>query len=202
MLRLPRGCSCLYHCRARVMGGRKKIDRSGEVVSGWLLLERIEPATSVTYRCVCPSCKKEYTRVLQGIRKSVYCSRCWHSNNSGYKKHAEGHASRNALLFNYKTAARNRGYSFELSADQAFVLFKGDCYYCGVPPCRVHIRPCNNGNYTYNGIDRMDNSKGYTPENSVSCCGDCNVGKLTMSAEAFIELAHRVAVHHKKEKSA
>lgn len=28
--------------------------------------------------------------------------------------------------------------------------------------------------YFYNGIDRLDNTKGYTPENSVACCKHCN----------------------------
>lgn len=28
--------------------------------------------------------------------------------------------------------------------------------------------------YTYNGVDRLDSSMGYTPDNCVPCCWECN----------------------------
>jgi hypothetical protein len=47
---------------------------------------------------------------------------------------------------------------------------------------------CTNGSrgiYTYNGIDRVDNSKGYTPENTVPCCKICNKIKGTGDVQTF-----------------
>lgn len=38
----------------------------------------------------------------------------------------------------------------------------------------------------YNGIDRIDNAKGYTIENSVTCCKRCNFAKRNMSYDEFI----------------
>lgn len=45
--------------------------------------------------------------------------------------------------------------------------------------------------YVYGGIDRVDSSKGYTVDNCVSCCRECNVSKGTMSLEAFLRKLSR-----------
>lgn len=49
-----------------------------------------------------------------------------------------------------------------------------------------------NGAYTYNGIDRVDNNKGYTITNSVPCCKDCNFAKRDMTHDEFIAWVTRV----------
>ena len=36
-----------------------------------------------------------------------------------------------------------------------------------------------------NGIDRINNSVGYTEKNSVPCCGTCNVAKGQMTLAEF-----------------
>lgn len=36
------------------------------------------------------------------------------------------------------------------------------------------------------GVDRINNDKGYTIDNVVTCCGDCNYMKRAMSVEAFL----------------
>lgn len=40
--------------------------------------------------------------------------------------------------------------------------------------------------YTYNGIDRMDNAIGYTPNNVVTCCINSNIAKGNMKYHLFI----------------
>jgi hypothetical protein len=44
-----------------------------------------------------------------------------------------------------------------------------------------------NGEFVYNGIDRLDCAIGYQPNNVVSCCAICNRAKGDMPFEAFIE---------------
>lgn len=39
-----------------------------------------------------------------------------------------------------------------------------------------------------NGIDRLDNSKGYTLGNTVSCCKGHNTMKSSLSTNEFLEL--------------
>jgi hypothetical protein len=46
--------------------------------------------------------------------------------------------------------------------------------------------------FIYNGIDRVDNNKGYTIENCVPCCTAVNYAKLDMSYSDFIQLCKEV----------
>ena len=45
------------------------------------------------------------------------------------------------------------------------------------------------------GIDRKDNTLGYTLENSVPCCPTCNFAKRGLSVIEFIEWARRVYIN-------
>lgn len=47
--------------------------------------------------------------------------------------------------------------------------------------------------FVYNGIDRVNNAKGYVTGNVVSCCKNCNLMKKNMSADAFIAHVRRIA---------
>lgn len=49
-----------------------------------------------------------------------------------------------------------------------------------------------NGEYHYNGIDRKNNSKGYTLENAVPCCGQCNIAKASFTEHEFISWVRMV----------
>ena len=91
------------------------------------------------------------------------------------------------LLASYKAAAYGRGHSWDLTPAQAGALFHGDCDYCGDPPIERIINPRNANPYVIvvNGIDRVDNDLGYTPENSVSCCKVCNQMKRDLGADTF-----------------
>lgn len=105
--------------------------------------------------------------------------------------------SLNKLLSEYKTGAKNRGYDFLLTSTQFKELASKNCYYCGNLPTleRVTIY----GKYVYNGIDRIDNSIGYSMENCVSCCFDCNRAKGTMTQGDFFTWIMRVYTVHNNE---
>ena len=68
------------------------------------------------------------------------------------------------------------------------------CYYCGISP---QYRYSNNTvkPILANGIDRLDNGIGYTENNCVPCCFECNKAKNTMFPDQFIEMCKRVARH-------
>lgn len=44
-------------------------------------------------------------------------------------------------------------------------------------------------------IDRADNNLGYTKENSVPCCSECNFCKGTLSKDKFLDLVRKVYEH-------
>ena len=59
--------------------------------------------------------------------------------------------------------ADRREIPFVLSYEQYYCLIKLPCYYCG-----------GKLNETRTGLDRLANTLGYTLDNSVPCCANCN----------------------------
>lgn len=100
-----------------------------------------------------------------------------------------------------KRRDKKKGFAKTMSFDVFSLLSKSPCKYCGLEYSREiedrlneskkqrrlsdHVLKCN-------GIDRIDSSKGYTVENSVSCCKYCNTAKNTMSEVDFFKWIKRV----------
>jgi hypothetical protein len=80
-----------------------------------------------------------------------------------------------------------------LSKDIVRKLSSSDCAYCGSPPSQVYCSKGGyNGDYIYNGIDRVNNSIGYEENNVVACCKICNTMKSTLSQEKFFRHIKRI----------
>lgn len=82
---------------------------------------------------------------------------------------------------NYQNGARRRGYVWVLSLEEFRGIFLGSCDYCG---CATAL-----------GVDRVDNTIGYTLENCVPCCKPCNLAKRDMPRNEFIGWVIRIATH-------
>lgn len=108
-------------------------------------------------------------------------------------------ADKNAIFRNYKRAALKRGYSFEIEKEDFFNLLGSKCYYCGdLPnlkwksPKRKHLP---DRHFNYNGVDRKDNTIGYTKENCVACCGICNNSKASLTMGEWFEWLKRIGTY-------
>lgn len=89
-----------------------------------------------------------------------------------------------------KYQARRRGILFTLTKEDARRAITSTCHYCGTAPRHVwkaHNKTLRQGfaSSPVNGIDRVDNGKGYTVENIVPCCQTCNYAKRGMILEEF-----------------
>jgi len=104
-------------------------------------------------------------------------------------------ASFNRLYTRYKREAKARNLKFDLTKLQFNDITKKNCYYCGTNPQYIIKNEYQNGDYIYNGIDRIDNAKGYTVDNIAPCCGICNIAKRSMSKEEFLLWIERVYKH-------
>ncbi len=102
------------------------------------------------------------------------------------QKLLEGQSAFNSLYYTYQRNAKTRELPFKLNKKQFKKLTKESCFYCNNFPSNIINIPKQNGVYVYNGIDRLDNTKGYFIENCVSCCKICNWMKSTMSYREFI----------------
>ena len=103
-----------------------------------------------------------------------------------------GLANMRRIFGDYKRIAKRRGHTFDLTEKQFAELIKKDCHYCGAKPNNVAKQKKCNGTYIYNGLDRIDNTKGYTLDNVVPCCINCNMAKNTQIIEEFNEWIKRV----------
>lgn len=104
-----------------------------------------------------------------------------------------GKAAANSILYGYKKSAGIRNLSWELSEDDFFSLIEKNCHYCGDAPSLFSHRSSSfNGGFVHNGIDRVDNTLGYTKENCVSCCKNCNYAKRSLSYSEFLDLVRKV----------
>lgn len=105
-----------------------------------------------------------------------------------------GEAAFNHLYVEYQGGARKRGISWELTKEQFRELTSSPCYYTGRLPSQ--IKRAAGGDYIYNGVDRLDSSKGYTVDNCVPCIGRVNEMKMDSAYEEFIELCRAVVKCH------
>lgn len=99
------------------------------------------------------------------------------------------------LLTVYLGSARRRGIPFELTREEFEGLISSSCFYCGDPPIE---RAVNSYKVTMvcNGIDRVDNTKGYLSDNCVPACKTCNVAKAALGQQEFIDHCKKVAINH------
>lgn len=94
----------------------------------------------------------------------------------------------------YQYSAASRKLSFELSKEDFEKLITQHCVYCDREP-RATLKKFNKSKNIIlrkNGIDRIDSSLGYTPENCITCCIVCNRAKNNMDKNTFVEWITKV----------
>lgn len=149
---------------------------------------------SIIYLCKC-KCGKvvEVAAAEFSSRRSCGCLRQARKQNFGdsrkgvspTNKLAEGQASFNSLHQRYKKLAKKRNLSFELDESMFKMLISQNCHYCGSIPKMICKSSTKASPFTYNGIDRQDNSVGYVTTNVVTCCKICNRAKDILTVEEF-----------------
>lgn len=88
------------------------------------------------------------------------------------------------VIATYKCNAKKRGLSWTINDEECVEMFDSVCHYCGIEPYQV-IKGHYKEPYIYNGIDRIDNNRGYEPDNVVACCGECNKAKVNKTQTEF-----------------
>lgn len=100
----------------------------------------------------------------------------------------------NRKLGCYKYRAKVRGIEFTIPDNICKEMFTKPCHYCGTrnngfdSDCTSELLKVTYGKEIHsklNGIDRLDNSLGYSENNTVTCCSVCNKIKGHMSELGF-----------------
>lgn len=157
---------------------------------------RCKSTRNVIWKLQC-DCGKTFERssrsMILGTVKSCGC-KTFHKP-SGRPRIPEKGSHVNQLFGVYRRGAESRDLEFSISKLFCRKMFESDCFYCGIEPRKDKTSPNLSGQYLWNGIDRIDSSKGYTEENCVPCCTQCNFSKRSLSIDSFKEWIQRIYSH-------
>lgn len=177
--------------------GKKRLELTGRKFNRLTVIDfaHIDKSGQTCWLCKCDCGNEKIIRasyLRSGDTKSCGCLKKEIDEN---RTLPEGIAACNIVLSRHKAQAKERNLEQALTDEQIIELHKGNCHYCGAPPSQTWFRPRNNGSYIYNGIDRVDNNKGYTIMNTVSCCWNCNKAKDTQTYDEFLSHIKRIHSH-------
>jgi len=144
----------------------------------------------VQYHTACKSCYKQRIKRYEGRIKE---------RNNGLSRSV---ASRTKNLQAYaahivnmaKSRARKKNIDFSISVEWLLSTLKQQEWSCAISGVRMVVS-AGTGKRLFNGIsiDRIDNSKGYTPENCWLVCYSINAFKADADLAQVIEMCKSVA---------
>ena len=155
-----------------------------------------ETQTKRTYlKCLCNRCgKNTVVRADRFAKNSTYAPvSCAHCVIDRQKETAEKkYQIKNTKTYRSKISsikhnAKSRNLNINLTDEYMKSLFDSNCHYCN----------CNKAM----GIDRIDSKLDYTIENSVACCGICNIMKNKFDLNIFLDKIKQIYFNFYKEGS-
>lgn len=193
-----RYCDISRGCFTICNGGNKSCDECLEVArqkdkarfDSRKQLQNILKQVNSSVR-VCVDCGKEYEKfITNNNNESNRCNHCNQTQQNQDNKRLDRERNfKNEMFKNrprffkeYVNGAIKRNYEFLLTFDDFNKLVDSECFYCH-----------HNIIEEVNGIDRVDNTKGYTKENTVSCCEKCNRMKYLYHPQFFLEKCKIIA---------
>lgn len=111
------------------------------------------------------------------------------------------------LVYNeYKKRAKRSSIDFDLDPTRFKAMATSDCWYCGQAPqersrFNKFLKNPASKSFMLNGIDRIDNTKGYVDGNVVACCSMCNRAKGVITSDEFTKWFTRAADFWKANRS-
>lgn len=141
-------------------------------------------------RCACGAEKSIQGSLLRsGNTRSCGCL----AKEAGAKRRiSRHHSDTTAVILGYKRHAQDRGFEWKLTREQVAWIISKDCHYCGSPPANTKTTKNTLTPLKYSGLDRADNTKGYSVENVVPCCRICNRAKQTLTVAEFATWAKAI----------
>ena len=174
---------------------RKKRIKAGDKIAKLMVLFKINPIPEKDNRRKTPSLREAFLCIcecgnLKAVKANLLISKAITSCGecAGDKKHPKIITAHHLYAKRY-----NDG---DLTFDDFYKLSQMNCYYCGKEPSqsfnyhtvgkrRTSAFAKANGEFIYNGLDRVNNSLPHNKDNLVPCCKICNFAKRDMTVEDF-----------------
>lgn len=180
----------------------KYIDIIGQTFNFLEVLERVpaplhikNPKDNSFWLCKCLYKNCGQTKIIcRNDLKDTYSCGC-------FGKEAKSHDNiLGAKIASAKNIYSNKYNKDGLSFEEFYQLSQKQCYYCGL---QSELSNCynrhtenikwtsdfaiTNGHFKYNGLDRVDNTKGHMVDNLVPCCWICNRYKNNLNQFEFYQ---------------
>jgi hypothetical protein len=144
--------------------------------------------------CVCDCGTKRVHRSAPLLQnKTLQCKECF------YLSRRKQYSAELRLFSTYKTSAKVRKLNIELTFEQFRSIIGRDCWYCGSKPSKRFFSKRRLSSLLCSGVDRKNNTDGYTLENSLPCCWECNERKRATNYDYFINWIKKVSENLRKE---
>jgi 5-methylcytosine-specific restriction endonuclease McrA len=130
----------------------------------------------------CKYCSELYD-ISNRTDRSEYCSpKCrakYNSKKQQDKRSNDKVAMIEYIYKRYKASAKRRNLRFNLSKEYFINNVNAECHYCGE---KIELV----------SFDRINSNNGYTEDNIVPCCKQCNTMKWDYTKKEFIEQCKRI----------
>lgn len=174
----------------------KKLNLTGQKYSKLTVLD---PAPSqdgrTTWKCQCECGIIKIVKTDNLRDGSTKSCGCW--NDEQRSARAEKMYSKIIKYVPQEASARRvwkKRYS-EMPFEDFFKLSQQNCFYCKTLPSNLSNNAKTdknsseyaktNGDFAYNGLDRIDNNLPHSKDNCVPCCKYCNYAKRERTTEEF-----------------
>lgn len=169
----------------------------GQKFARLLVLEKVDGEKRTTFKCLCDCGKEKNIRaenLKDGSTKSCGCL-----NDEKRSERASLFGINNREFHPRITTARKvfqRRYSDgNLKFEDFLILTQKSCHYCNSEPnnlanaakddLKASVYAKENGDFIYNGLDRVDSNLPHDLENLVPCCKLCNFAKRDLPLKEF-----------------
>jgi hypothetical protein len=143
---------------------------------------------TVAMYCLKHRQKQIETDVDEYHKHNAEIAKAWRDKNP--EKVQEAYKKKNENIdysyLNYERNAQLKQVDFKLTKDEFYDIVKQNCNYCGIMQDKG-----------FNGIDRVDSSVGYIPENCITSCAMCNYMKGCLDKNIFLQRVEHIMTYNK-----
>ena len=156
---------------------------------------------NIWWHCKCDCGNMCIVKGSNLVNETIISCGCYRKevlNKYHFKKTNPYNSIMNNIYRIYKRRAKIYNRKFSLTKEKFFELIKSPCYYCGTQPSNTS-KHLNRKKYyvKYNGLDRINSSKGYINTNCVPCCILCNNAKKDYKLPKFVKWVSQTYKHMK-----